>query len=81
MCASPCMNFAWAWAHSNTIYLKYKDLNKNCRMKKTNEVKITCRGFRNPISDAMQKEDVTISTFDNEKDSKPIAIMKGNLNE
>jgi hypothetical protein len=79
MCASPCMNFAWAWAHSNTIYLKYKDLNNKCRDKKTNKVTITCRGFRSPISDAQQKEDVTISTFDNEKDQKPIAIMKGNL--
>lgn len=79
MCASPCMNFAWAWAHSNTIYLKYKDLSDKCR--KDDEVKITCRGFRSPISPGSRLVYVKISTFDNEKDQKPIAILSGNLKD
>jgi len=79
MCASPCMNFAWAWAHSNTIYLKYKDLSDKCR--KDDKVTITCRGFRSPISPGNQNNDVKISTFDNEKDQRPIAILKGNLKD
>lgn len=79
MCASPCMNFAWAWAHSNTIYLKYKDLSNKCRI--DDEVSITCRGFRSPINPGRRLVDVKISTFDNEKDQKPISILSGNLKD
>ena len=74
------MNFQWAWAHSGTIYLKYKDLSDKCRAKgeDANRVIIKCKGYRNPISPAkMDDPSVTITTFDNEKRQRPIAILTG----
>lgn len=53
-------------------------MSEKCR--KDKEVKITCRGYRNPISPGkMRTHSVVISTFDNEKGQKPIAKLSGKL--